>query len=115
MSKKNKKRIDIVYSTNQNYDYQQNDDKQMDTLPNDEQELKICIDKKQRKGKSVTIIYGFEGQENDLKDLAKLLKSKCGVGGTVKNDEILIQGEFKEKIFQLLIQDGYSKTKKVGG
>ena len=79
------------------------------------QTLKVLIDRKQRKGKSVTLVTGFVGCEDDLKDLAKTLKSKCGVGGSAKDNEILIQGEFKEKVFELLINMGYSKTKKVGG
>ena len=113
MSKK-KKRVDIVYSTNPDYDYQTESDETLTLEPN-QQELKVLIDRKQRKGKSVTLVKGFIGDNEDLKDLAKELKSKCGVGGSAKDDEILIQGEFKEKIFDLLISMGYSKTKKIGG
>lgn len=113
MSKKSK-RVNVVYSTNPNYNYEVENDSQ-DTLHESEQELKVLIDRKQRKGKSVTLITGFIGNEDDLKQLAKTLKSKCGVGGSAKNNEILIQGEFKEKIFGLLIDMGYTQTKKVGG
>lgn len=111
MSKKNRS---VVYSTNPNYQYE-DDNEEFDTLENNQQRLKVLVDRKQRKGKSVTLITEFIGEEEDLKDLAKLLKAKCGVGGGVKNGEILIQGEFKEKIFELLVKMDYSQTKKVGG
>ncbi len=108
------KRTNVVYSTNPDYSYD-DDVNDVETLPESEQVLKILIDRKQRKGKSVTLVTGFIGDENDLKSLAKSLKSKCGVGGSVKDDEIIIQGEFKEKIFELLLKMGYTKTKKFGG
>ena len=108
------KRKNIVYSTNPNYDYD-DENEELDTLNKNMQALKVLIDRKQRKGKSVTLVTGFVGCEDDLKDLAKTLKSKCGVGGSAKDNEILIQGEFKEKVFDLLIKMGYNKTKKVGG
>ena len=108
------KKRNIVYSTNPNFDY--NDEvEDNDSVDNEYQELKVLIDRKQRKGKSVTLISGFSGNKDDLKDLAKILKSKCGVGGGVKDRDILIQGEFNEKVYDLLISMGYSKTKKVGG
>jgi len=111
MSKKNR---NVVYSTNPDYNYD-DENEDFETLENNEQKLKVLVDRKQRKGKSVTLVTGFAGNEDDLKDLSKLLKSKCGVGGAAKNGEILIQGEFKEKVFDLLIKMGYSQTKKVGG
>lgn len=109
-----KKKRNIVYSTNPDYDYE-DENEEIDTIENNKQQLKVLIDRKQRKGKSVTLITGFIGEGDDLKNLAKILKSKCGVGGAVKDGEILIQGEFKEKIFEFLISMGYLKTKKVGG
>ncbi|MCB0400981.1 MAG: translation initiation factor [Flavobacteriales bacterium] len=112
MSKKN--RINVVYSTNPDFSYETEGD-DMETLAPDEQELRVLIDRKQRKGKSVTLITGFEGTDDDLKDLEKTLKSKCGVGGSAKNGEILIQGEFKDKVYDLLLDMGYKRTKKVGG
>ncbi|MEJ6735408.1 MAG: translation initiation factor [Flavobacteriales bacterium] len=111
MSKKNRS---VVYSTNPDYNYDDENDA-FETLENNEQKLKVLVDRKQRKGKSVTLITGYIGDDEDLKSLSKLLKSKCGVGGAAKNEEILIQGEFKEKVFELLIKMGYSQTKKVGG
>lgn len=110
MSKKN-----IVYSTNPNFQHEDDDDMKMETLAPEEQELKVMIDRKQRKGKSVTLITGFEGSDEDLQELGKTLKQKCGVGGSAKNGEIIVQGENKEKIFELLLKMGYRKTKKVGG
>ncbi|NQX97477.1 MAG: translation initiation factor [Flavobacteriales bacterium] len=109
MSKKNR---NVVYSTDPDFNYDV-EDEVFETLNNNEQQLKVLIDRKQRKGKSVTLITGFIGDDNNLKDLAKILKSKCGVGGALKNGEILIQGEFKDKVFELLINMGYTKTKKV--
>ncbi len=111
MSKKNR---NVVYSTNPDFDYD-DENEAVETLENNLQKLKVLIDRKQRKGKSVTLVTDFVGEEEDLKDLGKILKSKCGVGGAAKNGEILIQGEFKEKVYGLLINMGYTQTKKVGG
>lgn len=113
MSKKNK-RSGVVYSTNSDYEYEEEGNEEQETLPVEEQLLYISIDRKQRKGKEVTLIEGFIGTDDDLKDLAKQLKSSCGVGGTVKNGEILIQGNFRDKIMLILEKDGY-KTKRKGG
>lgn len=112
MSKKNNNRV--VYSTNSNFNYEEDDD-ELETIANNEQKLTVFIDRKQRKGKSVTIVSGFIGTNEDAKGLAKELKLKCGVGGSVKENEIMIQGEFKEKVYDLLIKMGYDKTKKSGG
>ncbi len=117
MSKKSKKnRTGIVYSTNPDHEYEYGDDNDnVETLAPSEQILRVLIDRKKRKGKEVTLVTGFEGSEDDLKDLGKILKSKCGVGGSVKDGEILIQGNNRDKILQLLLDMGYSKTKKSGG
>jgi len=112
--KKKKNRIDIVYSTNDNFEYDYEEEEIKETLPPQQQNLRVCLDKKQRKGKSVTLIQNFIGATEDLKELGKILKQKCGVGGSVKNNEIIIQGDFRDKILDILKQNGY-KAKKSGG
>lgn len=108
---KNKK--NIVYSTNPDFEYD-DEEQELETLPPEEQLLYVSIDRKKRKGKEVTLIEGFEGTDDDLKTLAKVLKSSCGVGGTAKDGEILIQGDFRDKIMDILAEKGY-KTKRKGG
>ena len=114
MSKKNKNLINVVYSTNPNFSYQQEEEEEQDTLAAKDQLLYVSIDRKQRAGKEVTLVEGFVGTEEDLKDLGKLLKSKCGVGGTVKDGLIMIQGNFKDKLADILTKENY-KVKKKGG
>lgn len=114
MGKKDKNRSGVVYSTNPDFDYDDNEFEEEETLPNSEQLLYVSIDRKQRKGKEVTLIEGFVGTQDDLKELAKQLKSSCGVGGTAKDGEILIQGNFRDKVIQVLEKEGY-KTKRKGG
>ena len=84
---------------------------QSSAIDKKQQKLRVNIEKKGRGGKTVTLINGFIGTENDLKELGKLLKSKCGVGGSVKDGEILIQGEFKQRVIELLKAEGYTQTK----
>lgn len=102
-----KERINVVYSTNPNYQYEYNQEEEQETLAPEEQTLRVTLDSKQRKGKTVTLVQGFVGTEEDLKELAKLLKNKCGVGGSVKDGEIIIQGEVKEKVLTILRDNKY--------
>lgn len=115
MTDKNKKgRQGIVFSTNPDFNYEYEPEQQVNTLPPQQQNLKVQLDKKARSGKQVTLVTGFVGTENDLKELGKLVKNKCGVGGTIKDQEIVIQGDFRDKILQILLQANY-KAKKAGG
>ncbi len=109
-----KKKKNIVYSTNPDFQFDYDEDPEEDTIPNNQQTLRVLLDKKQRKGKVVTLIEGFKGSSEDLKELGKTLKSKCGGGGSAKDGEILIQGDHRDKIMDLLKADGY-KVKRVGG
>lgn len=110
-----KDRLNIVYSTNPDYNYENPEDKEQDTPEPSRQNLRVQLDRKNRGGKVVTLITGFIGTEDDLKTLGKLLKTKCGVGGSAKDGEIIVQGDFKQKILDLLVKEGYTKTKGVGG
>lgn len=109
-----KERLNVVYSTNPDYNYEIEDDEKQNTLPPAQQRLRVQLDRKNRGGKVVTLITGFVGTENDLKELGKLLKSKCGVGGSAKDREIIVQGDFKLKVLELLKKEGYTQTKTVG-
>ena len=113
MGRKNKwkDREGIVYSTDQDFEYQYDGDEAEETLPPAEQRLRISLDKKARAGKQVTLVTGFVGTPEDLKELAKMLKTQCGVGGNAKDGEILIQGDFRDKIQQILTGKGYSVKK----
>ncbi len=114
MVAKNKNKIDVVYSTNPNFQFQSDEEEEQITLPAKDQNLRVSIDRKQRKGKEVTLITGFIGSEDDLNQLGKELKQKCGVGGSVKDAEIIIQGNHAKKILELLLKQGY-KAKQIGG
>ena len=111
---KNKNKKNVVYSTNPDYDYEYDGEEEVETLPPSEQLLYVSIDRKQRGGKSVVLVEGFVGTEEDLKDLGKLLKQKCGVGGSAKDGEITIQGDKRDKVIALLEKEGYG-TKRKGG
>ncbi|MFZ5941184.1 MAG: translation initiation factor [Bacteroidota bacterium] len=109
-----KSRLGVVYSTNPDFSYESERQEEEATLPPREQKLIISLDKKNRKGKAVTLISGFRGREDDLKELGKIIKTHCGSGGTVKDGEILIQGDFRDKIQGLLESKGY-RPKRSGG
>ena len=101
----------MVYSTNPDYQYENIGVEEAETLPQNQQKLRVSIEKKGRGGKTVTLVKGFIGTEDDLKELSKLLKTKCGVGGSCKEGEIIIQGDFKQRIIELLKSEGYTHTK----
>lgn len=100
----------MVYSTNPDFVFDYGEEEPV-TLEPAKQNLRVMLDKKQRAGKKVTLITGFQGSDFELAALGKELKSACGVGGSVKDGEILLQGDFREKVLVLLLQKGYSKTK----
>lgn len=104
----------MVYSTDPNFDPSSEEAGQEETLPPQQQDLRVSLDRRQRKGKEVTLVTGFVGNSEDLKDLGKELKTKLGVGGSVKHGELLIQGDFRDDVLQLLSERGY-KVKKAGG
>lgn len=102
-----RRRVDIVYSTDPEYEYRYDQPADSPTLPPGQQHLSLRIDRKGRKGKTATIITGFAGKTADLEQLAKKIKTLCAAGGSVKDGEILIQGDFREKIAGFLKQEGY--------
>ena len=106
-----KGRLNVVYSTNPNFKYEVGEVEEAETLPKEKQALRISLDKRNRGGKKVTLITGFVGKDEDLQELGKWLKGKCGVGGSAKDGEIIIQGDWREKICEILQKDGYQKTK----
>jgi translation initiation factor 1 len=115
MSKKNdwKKREGIVYSTESSFQFEYQQNEESNTLAPKQQNLKVGLDKSMRAGKQVTLVSGFVGTQDDLEQLGKLLKSKCGVGGSVKDGEVIIQGDHRDKIVLILQKEGY-KAKRVG-
>ncbi len=113
MAKKFKSFEGIVFSTDPSFNV--DDEVENDyNLPANQQQLKVYLDRKSRGGKEVTLVTGFQGSDDALKDLGKLLKTKCGVGGSAKDGEIIIQGNFRDKVIELLIAQGF-KAKKAGG
>jgi len=106
MSKRNA--IGVVYSTNPDYQYQYDDEPEAETLPPAKQRLRVSLDRHHRGGKTVTLVTGFVGTDDDLQALGKTLKSRCGVGGAAKDGEIIIQGDHLNKVRQLLSADGYN-------
>ena len=115
MSKKEKNRVGVVYSTNPDFQYEMDQGEQSETLVPSKQVLRIHLDRKQRKGKEVTLILGFVGQSQDCEALGKTLKQKCGVGGAVKDNEIILQGDHCTKVLAFLLSADYKLTKISGG
>ena len=109
-----KSRLGMVYSTNPDFEYRTDERTEPETLPPARQQLRVWLDRKQRAGKVVTLVRGFVGREADLADLARLLKTRCGVGGAAKEGEIIIQGDFRDRVVDILVKAGY-KAKKAGG
>lgn len=114
MSNDWKDRLGIIYSTDKNYNYDYDSPESENTLPPEEQDLRVKIDRKGRKGKTVTLVSGFIGTKEDLEVLGKKLKSKCGTGGSVKNREIIIQGDFADRVLSVLRENRF-KVKRSGG
>jgi translation initiation factor 1 len=114
MGKNKKGRVDVVYSTNPDFQYQYDQNDEQDTLSASQQELRVSLDRKARAGKPVTLVAGFVGTSADREALGKMLKTKCGVGGSVKDGEILVQGDHRVKVMEILKKEGY-KVKQVGG
>ena len=115
MAKKNdwKKRDGVVYSTESDFEYSYQQEGESATLPPQQQNLKVSLDKSGRAGKQVTLVSGFAGTTKDLDELGKLLKSRCGVGGSTKDGNVLIQGDVRDKVVQILQKEGY-KAKRSG-
>lgn len=103
----------FVFSTDPNFRFEEEPEEVQETLPANQQKLKVRLDTKQRAGKAVTLVENFTGKEEDLEDLGKKLKNFCGTGGSVKDREIIIQGDQREKVLQWLMKNGFKNTKKV--
>jgi translation initiation factor 1 len=115
MAKKKKQRFEgVVYSTNDEFQYIDAEEDQEESIPPNKQNLRVLLDKKQRAGKSVTLITGYKGNRVELDELGKLIKQKCGVGGSVKDGIVIIQGDFRTRILDLLLKEGY-RAKVSGG
>lgn len=109
-----KARLGVVYSTDPDFRYDDAATPEAETLPPARQDLRVWLDRKQRAGKTVTLVKGFVGRDDDLQTLARLLKTRCGVGGSAKEGEIVIQGNHRDRVVELLTRAGY-RCKKAGG
>lgn len=106
-----KSRLGTVYSTNPDFEYISPDKPEAQTLPPAKQNLRVSLDKRNRGGKKVTLVADFKGTDDDLKELGRLLRQKCGVGGSAKDGEIIIQGDLRDKVVEILLAEGYKARK----
>ena len=106
-----KKRIGVVYSTNPDYEYSDDSQEEADTVPKNQQKLRLNMERAGRGGKTVTLVKGFVGSDKDINALCKLLKQKCGVGGSVKDGEIIIQGDHRQRLVEILKKEGFCQAK----
>ena len=106
-----KRRVGVVYSTNPDYEYSDDSQEEADTLPKNQQKLRLNMERAGRGGKTVTLVKGFVGSEDDITSLCKLLKQKCGVGGSVKDGEIIIQGDHRQRLVEILKKEGFCQAK----
>ena len=106
-----KKRVGVVYSTNPDFEYDDTQEAEAETLPRQQQPLRLNMERAGRGGKTVTLVKGFVGSEADLNALCKLLKQKCGVGGAAKEGEIIIQGDHRQRLLEILKKEGYTGTR----
>lgn len=106
-----KERLGVMYSTNPDFQYDKEEEEVEDTLPKEKQQLRISLDKRNRGGKAVTLVTGFRGTTADLEALGKFLKVKCGVGGSAKDGEIIVQGDVRSKVLEILQKEGYAKSR----
>ena len=109
-----KERLGMVYSTNRDFEYTTAEEVEPTTLAPEKQNLRVWLDRKHRGGKTVTLVKDFVGTEADLQELGRMLKSKCGVGGSAKDGEIIIQGDHRDRVVELLTKAGY-RCKRAGG
>ncbi len=115
MSKKSKNRDGVVFSTDPDFAYRFEQQEEAELLPANQQKLRVSLDRKQRGGKEVTLVTGFVGPQAELESLGKMLKTKCGVGGAAKDGDIMVQGDHRDRVVQILLQAGYTGTKRSGG
>jgi translation initiation factor 1 len=113
MSKNTKSFASLVYSTDPNFKLEEEQQEEQETLLPEEQKIKIKLEKKHRGGKTVTLIENFVGTDADKQELGKKLKTSCGTGGSVKEGEILVQGDNRDKVLQWLLKNGYKNSKKI--
>lgn len=106
-----KKRVGVAYSTNPDFEYDDTQEAEAETLPRQQQPLRLNMERAGRGGKTVTLVKGFVGSEADLNALCKLLKQKCGVGGAAKEGEIIIQGDHRQRLLEILKKEGYTGTR----